>query len=89
VSELGARSVIRVDRNTGAETVVSHGGHFISPSGIAVVADGHLYVSDHGAEAVIDVDPVTGHQKVISSGNHLRAPVDIAVDANAKSWSSI
>jgi len=31
VAELGARAVIRVDKNTGAETVVSQGGRFISP----------------------------------------------------------
>jgi FtsP/CotA-like multicopper oxidase with cupredoxin domain/sugar lactone lactonase YvrE len=84
VAELGARAVIRVDKNTGAETVVSQGGHFISPSGIALSGDGHLLVVDHGSDKVIHVDPATGHQHVISSGGHLQAPVDIAVDANGK-----
>jgi len=84
IAELGARGVIRVDKNTGAETVVSQGGHFISPSGIALSSDGHLLVVDHGSDKVIHVDPATGHQHVISSGGHLQAPVDIAVDANGK-----
>jgi len=84
VAELGARAVIRVDQNTGAETVVSQGGHFISPSGIALSSDGHLLVVDHGSDKVIHVDPATGHQHVISSGGQLQAPVDIAVDADGK-----
>jgi sugar lactone lactonase YvrE len=84
VAELGARAVIRVDKNNGQETVVSQGGHFVSPSGIALSADGHLLVVDHGADKVIHVDPATGHQHVMASGGHLKAPVDIAVDAQGK-----
>lgn len=84
VAELGARAVIRVDKDTGAETVVSQGGHFISPSGIVRSSDGHLLVVDHGSDTVIHVDPATGHQHLISSSGHLQAPVDIAVDANGK-----
>jgi FtsP/CotA-like multicopper oxidase with cupredoxin domain/sugar lactone lactonase YvrE len=84
VAELGARAVIRVDKMTGAETIVSQGGHFASPSGIAVSADGHLLVVDHGADKVVHVDPGTGVQHVVSAGNHLQAPVDIAVDSDGK-----
>lgn len=84
VAELGARAVIRVDRASGAETVISQGGHFVSPSAIVRSGDGHLLVVDHGADAVIHVDPVGGHQHVVSTGNQLHAPVDIAIDANRK-----
>lgn len=84
VAELGARAVIRVDKNTGTETVVSQGGHFISPSGIAMSSDGNMLVVDHGSDKVLHVDPTTGQQHVISSGGHLQAPVDIAVEANGK-----
>ena len=78
VSERGKRAVIRVDPTSGAETVISRGGHFISPSGIARSADGHLLVVDQGADKVVHVDPATGQQRLISSGGELRAPVDIA-----------
>ena len=57
VAELGARAVIRVDQTSGAETVISQAGLFVSPSGIAVASDGHLLVVDHGADKVIGVDP--------------------------------
>ena len=84
VAELGARAVIRVDPETGAETVVSQGGHFASPSGIARSNDGHLLVVDHGSDKVIHVDPASGDQHVIASRGELHAPVDIAQDAEGK-----
>jgi FtsP/CotA-like multicopper oxidase with cupredoxin domain/sugar lactone lactonase YvrE len=84
VAERKARAVIRVDKDTGAETVVSQGGHFLSPSGIALSTEGHLLVVDHGSDKVIHVDPTAGTQSVISSGGQLQAPVDIAVDANGR-----
>jgi len=84
VAELGARAVIRVDRNTGAETIVTKDGHLLSPSGIAVSDDGHLLVCDHGADKVIHVDPATGQQHVIAQGGHLQAPVDIARTVDGK-----
>ena len=82
VSHLGTAMVLRVDRNSGAETVVAQGGHLVSPGGIALAADGALVVADFGADKVIRVDPATGQQQLISSGGHLQAPVDIAVEAD-------
>jgi streptogramin lyase len=80
VSHLGTPMVIRVDKTTGAETVVTQGGHLQSPSGIAVSKDGHLLVSDFGADAVIQIDPATGHQTVVAAGGKLKSPFDIAVE---------
>jgi streptogramin lyase len=80
VSHLGTPMVIRVDKNTGAETVVTQGGHLQSPSGIAVSKDGHLLVSDFGADAVIHIEPTTGHQSVVAAGGKLKSPFDIAVE---------
>ena len=68
VAELGKRAVIRVDPASGAEDVVSQGGHFIGSSGIAASRDGHLLVVDHGADKVVHVDTIAGHQQLISSG---------------------
>ena len=84
VAALGMRAVIRVDKASGAETIVSQGGHLLSPSSIALAPDGHLLLVDHGADNVIHVDPATGHQHVVSSGGHLQAPTDIAVGADGK-----
>ena len=84
IAERNERAVIRVDKDTGVETVISQGGNFVSPNGIARSADGHLLVIDYGAGQVVHVDPATGHQKVVASGGNIKAPVDIAVDAQGK-----
>jgi FtsP/CotA-like multicopper oxidase with cupredoxin domain/sugar lactone lactonase YvrE len=84
VAHLGTPMIIRVDKNTGAESVVAQGGHLHSPSGIAVATNGHLLVSDFGADAVIEVDPANGQQHIVSSGNNLQAPFDIAVEPSGK-----
>jgi FtsP/CotA-like multicopper oxidase with cupredoxin domain/sugar lactone lactonase YvrE len=80
VSHLGTPMVIRVDKNSGAETVVAQGGKLQSPSGIARSSDGHLLVSDFGSDAVIHVDPANGNQSVVTQGGHLKSPFDIAVE---------
>lgn len=84
VSHLGTPTVLRVDRNSGAESVVVQGGHLVSPGGIALSGDGHLLVVDFGSDKVVHLDPATGHQHVIASDGNLKAPVDIAVDAQGK-----
>ena len=80
VCESGKRAVIRVDKDTGAETVVSRGGHLVGPSGIALSNDGHLLVVDQLADAIVHIHPDGGEQKLVSQGGLLRAPVDIASD---------
>ena len=84
VAALGARAVIGVDKATGAETIVSSGGHFVSPSGIAVSSDGHLLVVDHGfgqGDPAMSIRrPATStscHQEI-----DLQAPIGIAVDGH-------
>src|SRR5262249_2388462 len=68
----GCGAVIRVDPVTGAQTVVSSGGFFVNPVGIALEADGNILVGDPdalgGGGAIIRVNPATGAQTVISSG---------------------
>jgi sugar lactone lactonase YvrE len=76
-------SVIRVNRTTGARTLVSsnsapnNGPDFASPSGIAVEANGSILVADvtafaSGNGGVIRVDPVTGVRTTLSRN---QAPV--------------
>jgi streptogramin lyase len=77
--------VIRVDPATGTQTVVSSGGNFADPSGIAVAANGDLYVADIsalGAGAIFKVNPVSGAQTTVSSNNNLATPSGIVLAAN-------
>ncbi len=70
--------VMRVDRETGVRTAVSHndapagGPSFVEPVGIALAPNGDIYVTDEDAFAdnsggVIRVDPVTGARTVVSA----------------------
>lgn len=81
-----APAVFRVDQATGAQAIVSSGGAFTSPGGIAVEANGSIVVTDSGAVAgrgeVVRVDPVTGAQTTASSGGLFFRPFDIAVEAD-------
>src|SRR6266540_1747499 len=71
---------------TGAQTVVSSGGFFSGPTGIALAPNGDLLVVDvdafGGSGGVIRVDPATGAQTVVSSGGFFVDPVEIALAGN-------
>jgi sugar lactone lactonase YvrE len=81
INNVETPSVIRVDRITGARTLVSSNSSpagtpdFVYPWGIAVEANGSIVVADAGAfpqghGGLIRVDPVTGARTVLSrNGN--------------------
>jgi DNA-binding beta-propeller fold protein YncE len=83
-------AVIRVDPLTGRQSLVSSGGEFFDPAGIAVAADGQLYVIDNRAPdndgAVIRVDPRTGAQTLVTERSdkpgrtELDLPFGIAIE---------
>ena len=63
--------IVKVDPFTGAQTVVSAGGSFIDPNGIALSPDGQLYVADYGSAgigSVFKVNPNGGAQTPVSTG---------------------
>jgi sugar lactone lactonase YvrE len=64
-------AVIRVNPYTGHQSLVSSGGLFFDPAGIAVAPDGSIYVIDNlfgpTGGIVIRVDPRTGAQQLIAS----------------------
>jgi DNA-binding beta-propeller fold protein YncE len=84
VPDLKDGAVIRVDPLTGRQSLVSSGGEFFDPAGIAVAPDGRLYVVDNRAPdndgAVIAVDPRTGEQTLVTQGNQLDLPFGIAIE---------
>jgi DNA-binding beta-propeller fold protein YncE len=83
-------AVIRVDPLTGRQSLVSSGGEFFDPAGIAVAPDGQIYVVDNRAPdndgAVIRVDPRTGVQTLITERSsapdrdELDLPFGIAIE---------
>ena len=82
--QINRAGVIRVDPLTGAQTLVSSGGLFTDPIGIAIAADGTLLVADQNAfdgfvGAVFRVEPATGAQATLSSAGQFADPWAIAV----------
>jgi DNA-binding beta-propeller fold protein YncE len=83
-------AVIRVDPLTGVQSLVSSGGEFFDPAGIAVAPDGWIYVVDNRAPdndgAVIRVDPRTGAQTLVTERSsrpgrrELDLPFGIAIE---------
>jgi Ca2+-binding RTX toxin-like protein len=75
-------AILRIDRASGAQTVVSSGGQFQNPVGVAVGGAGELFVADAdalgGTGAVFRVDPVTGAQQVVASDGAFEEPTGIA-----------
>jgi hypothetical protein len=80
-----ARFVIRVNPADGTQTVVSSGGNFGNPRGIAIAANGYLLVAVADCcgggltGGVIRVNPADGTQAVVSSEDNFAAPVGIAI----------
>ena len=79
----GCGGVIRVDARSGTQTMVSAGGSFVIPLGIAVEADGNILVADSdafgGKGGVIRVDPATGEQTEVSTGKKFGGHRRVAV----------
>ena len=77
--------LIRVNAVTGAQTLISTGGFFATPSGVAVEESGDLIVADvqgfGGPGGLIRVDPITGAQSVITSGGLFSDSANITIDA--------
>jgi DNA-binding beta-propeller fold protein YncE len=87
-------AVIRVDPRTGVQSLLSSGGEFFDPAGIAVAPDGQIYVVDNRAPdndgAVIRVDPRSGAQTLVTERSsapgrgELDLPFGIAVESDGK-----
>ena len=71
--------VIKVDPNTGQETVISSGGYLQSPFDTVIDAMGQIIVSDSGR--LIRINPTTGKQTLLADNNRgpLGLPFGIAL----------
>jgi len=80
-ANFGGNSITQVNPMTGAQAVVSSGGNFSAPLGIAIDSSGSIIVTDVIHDEIIRVDPATGAQTIISSDNNLIFPAGITIAA--------
>ena len=79
-------AVFRVDPMTGTKTVISKEGNFFYLQGLALSANGDIYVSDVGTpKKIIKVSPLDGTQTIIASANNLQFPVGLQVESDGNS----
>src|SRR4029077_6907936 len=71
----------RINSRSGAQSVISSGGLFQTPDGVAVAANGDIYVADRTA-GIIRVNPTSGVQTLVSSGGSFATLFAIAVAPN-------
>jgi hypothetical protein len=75
---LGTGAIIRVDPNTGHQTVVARGGILNGPNVLTFV-NGNLYVADEAdgsgsVHNIVQINPNTGQQRLITSGGGFTVP---------------
>ncbi len=89
VGDISTGSIIKVDPNSGAQSVISSGGFLVSPTGIAFDVNGDILVADgeafggtcqtNGCGGVIRIDRTTGVQTEVTSGGVFIGPLAIHV----------
>jgi sugar lactone lactonase YvrE len=78
-------ALVRIERSTGRQTVVSYGNLLGSPFGVAIEPGGRILVANESVmatAAVVAVDPVTGQQSALArntAGDVFRLPERIAL----------
>jgi streptogramin lyase len=84
----GPAEVLRIDRASGNQSVVSTGGELINPDDIAVGPDGWIYLADAGDGAgyggIIKINPFTGEQSYVEPRGIHDAVSGIAVDGTGR-----
>jgi hypothetical protein len=92
----GLGALVRIDPRTGSHSIVTRGGSpigstglvMIEPKGVALGADGLLYVVDpqrRGRDGLlVRVNPVTGEQSLVARGGLLEDPMDLAVEGDGQ-----
>jgi len=79
VASSQAGAVVRINPDTGDQTVLTAPTVLVSPVDVAVDADGSIIVTDGFYEIVARVDPVTGDATMIASDGFLGEPGGVAV----------
>jgi sugar lactone lactonase YvrE len=83
VVDRGAGGIVRIDPETGAQSLFSVGQSFVRPRSLAVAPSGEVFVSDidafGGGGGIIRVDPQTGGQAVVATGGSFVEPLGVAI----------
>jgi sugar lactone lactonase YvrE len=66
VADPGRDQIIRVNPSTGAETVISSGGHFYNPADLVLDATGNIFVAEYINDGIVRVNPANGAQTVLA-----------------------
>jgi streptogramin lyase len=83
IAYLDDGKIIRVNSNTGNQTVISSGGMIRTIRGLAIEESGQILIGENrNPPRIIRVDPTNGSQIVISTEGLLISPVGIAVEEN-------
>jgi hypothetical protein len=79
----GPGRIIRVEPQTGAQSILSSAGLLVDPWGITVATNGDIFVTDpngfSSGARVIRINPMNGAQSPVSSGGMLVGPTGIAI----------
>jgi sugar lactone lactonase YvrE len=79
--------IMKVDPESGAQTVISTGDNLVTPFGVALDSSGRIVVSDTSSSGrLIRIDPENGHQSVIhaDSPDVLGVPFGLAAAPNGE-----
>ena len=82
VADPDANSVYEMDPVGLGTTLISAGGSFRYPTGVAVHPNGAVFVADPDANAIFEVDPLTGSQALVSQDGLFRGPTGVGVAAD-------
>jgi hypothetical protein len=72
--------VVRIDPTSGAQTLVTEGGHLVHPTAVDMEASGMLVVADQSSASLVRVDPVSGAQTLLAQYGLLVAPFGLAIE---------
>jgi hypothetical protein len=83
----GQGGIIRVSPPSSSQSILSSGGHFAEPTGIAIARNGDIFVADRDCciafqGAVLRVNATTGAQTIVSQGGFFLEPVGLAITAD-------
>ena len=84
----GSKKIVKVEPETGAQRLITSDVYLARPTGVAIDADGLLWVvTPVGSALLVSVDPATGLQEpLVTTGAALDSPWDVDVADDGSLW---